>query len=43
MAPALVEHEVHRRGQLDLMLRAVGVEAPPPYGLTSEDVAERSR
>ena len=40
---ALVEHEVHHRGQLYLMLRMVGVETPPLYGLTSEEVAGRSR
>lgn len=40
---ALVEHEVHHRGQLYLMLRGVGVETPPLFGLTSEEVAGRSR
>lgn len=40
---AMVEHEVHHRGQLYLMLRLVGVETPPLYGLTSEEVADRSR
>ena len=40
---ALVEHEVHHRGQLYLMLRSVGVETPPLFGLTSEEVAGRSR
>lgn len=39
---ALVEHEVHHRGQLYLMLRMAGVETPPLYGLTSEEVAARS-
>lgn len=39
---AMVEHEVHHRGQLYLMLRMLGVETPPLYGLTSEEVRERS-
>lgn len=38
----VVEHEVHHRGQLYLMLRLLGVETPPLYGLTSEEVRERS-
>jgi uncharacterized damage-inducible protein DinB len=40
---AMVEHEVHHRGQLYLMLGQLGVETPPLYGLTSEQVRERSR
>lgn len=40
---AMVEHEVHHRGQLHLMLSTIGVESPPLFGLTSEEVAERSR
>jgi uncharacterized damage-inducible protein DinB len=39
---AMVEHEVHHRGQLYLMLSMIGVAAPPIYGLTSEQVRERS-
>lgn len=39
---AMVEHEVHHRGQLYLMLGMVGVPAPPLFGLTSEEVRERS-
>ena len=39
---AMVEHEVHHRGQLYLMLRVLGVETPPLYGLTSEEVQRRS-
>lgn len=39
---AMVEHEVHHRGQLYLMLRMLGVKTPPLYGLTSEEVRERS-
>jgi len=39
---AMIEHEVHHRGQIYLMLRLCGVETPPLYGLTSEEVAARS-
>ena len=40
---AMVEHEIHHRGQIYLMLRLCDVETPPLYGLTSEEVAARSR
>ena len=39
---AMVEHEVHHRGQLYLMLGLIGVSAPPMFGLTSEQVRENS-
>lgn len=39
---AMVEHEVHHRGQLYLMLGMVDVPTPPIFGLTSEQVRERS-
>ena len=39
---AMTEHEVHHRGQIYLMLGLLGVETPPLYGLTSEQVKERS-
>jgi uncharacterized damage-inducible protein DinB len=39
---AMVEHEAHHRGQLYLMLSMLGVTAPPLYGLTSEQVRDRS-
>jgi uncharacterized damage-inducible protein DinB len=39
---AMIEHEVHHRGEIYLMLGHLGVEAPPLYGLTSEEVRERS-
>lgn len=39
---AMVEHEVHHRGQLFLMLGMVGGSAPPLFGMTSEEVRERS-
>jgi uncharacterized damage-inducible protein DinB len=39
---AMVEHEVHHRGQIYLMLNQLGVPTPPLFGLTSEQVRERS-
>lgn len=39
---AMVEHEAHHRGQIYLMLNMLGVATPPLYGLTSEEVRERS-
>ena len=39
---AMVEHEVHHRGQIYLMMGTLGLETPPLYGLTSEEVRERS-
>lgn len=35
---AMVEHEVHHRGQIYLMLGLLGVATPPLYGLTAEQV-----
>ena len=40
---AMVEHEVHHRGQIYLMLGMLGVPAPPIFGLTSEEVRARSQ
>jgi uncharacterized damage-inducible protein DinB len=39
---AMVEHEIHHRGQLYLYLGMLDIPAPPIYGLTSEEVRERS-
>jgi uncharacterized damage-inducible protein DinB len=39
---SMIEHEIHHRGQLYVMLGLLGVPAPPLYGLTSEEVRERS-
>ena len=39
---AMVEHEVHHRGQIYLMLNMLEVSTPPLYGLTSEEVRARS-
>ena len=39
---AMIEHEVHHRGQIYLMLGMLSVAAPPLYGLTEEEVLARS-
>lgn len=39
----LPEHEIHHRGQIYLYLNLLGVTTPPLYGLTSEEVVERSK
>jgi uncharacterized damage-inducible protein DinB len=39
----MAEHEIHHRGQLYLALGILGVPTPPLYGLTSEQVRERSQ
>lgn len=39
---AMVEHEVHHRGQIYLMLGLIGVAVPPLYGLTEPEVRARS-
>ena len=39
---AMIEHEVHHRGQIYLYLGMLEVPTPPLYGLTSEEVLERS-
>ena len=39
---AMVEHEIHHRGQLYLMLGMLGVTTPPLYGLTEEQLRARS-
>lgn len=40
---AMVEHEVHHRAQIYIYLGMLGITTPPIYGLTSEEVKERSR
>lgn len=35
---AMIEHEIHHRGQLYTMLGILGVETPPLYGLTEREV-----
>ena len=39
---AMIEHEVHHRGQLYLMLRLCDVPTPSIFGLTSEEVRSRA-
>jgi len=39
---AMVEHEIHHRGQLYLMLGMLGVATPPLYGLTEEQLLART-
>lgn len=39
---AMIEHEIHHRGQLYLYLGLLEIETPPIYGLTSEEVKARS-
>jgi len=39
---AMVEHEIHHRGQIYMYLAMLDVPTPPIYGLTSEQVKERS-
>jgi uncharacterized damage-inducible protein DinB len=38
----MIEHEAHHRGQIYLYLALLEVPTPPIYGLTSEQVRERS-
>jgi uncharacterized damage-inducible protein DinB len=38
----MAEHEIHHRGQLYIYLAMLNVPTPPLYGLTSEQVIERS-
>jgi len=40
---AMIEHEVHHRGQLYLYCSILDIPTPPLYGLTEEQVKERSR
>ncbi len=38
----MIEHEIHHRGQIYVYLAMLGVPTPPLYGLTEEQVRERS-
>jgi uncharacterized damage-inducible protein DinB len=40
---SMTEHEIHHRGQIYLYLSMLGIKTPPLYGLTSEEVLERSK
>lgn len=35
---SMIEHEIHHRGQIYLYLSMLGVETPPLYGLTEEQL-----
>jgi uncharacterized damage-inducible protein DinB len=39
---AMIEHEIHHRGQIYMYLALLEVPTPPLYGLTSEEVVARS-
>jgi uncharacterized damage-inducible protein DinB len=39
---AMTEHEIHHRGQIYLYLGMLDIQTPPIYGLTSEQVREKS-
>ena len=39
---AMVEHEAHHRGQIQLLLGLLGVKTPQIFGLTEEEVRVRS-
>jgi uncharacterized damage-inducible protein DinB len=40
---AMIEHEVHHRGQIYMMLSVLEVPTPPLFGLTSEELRGRAR
>lgn len=40
---AMPEHEIHHRGQIYLYLGLLDIPTPPLYGLTEEEVIERSK
>lgn len=40
---AMLEHEIHHRGQMYLMLGMLGIATPPIFGLTSEEVLNNSK
>ncbi|HEV7426068.1 MAG TPA: DinB family protein [Thermoanaerobaculia bacterium] len=40
---SMIEHEIHHRGQLYLYCSILDIPTPPLYGLTEEQVKERSR
>jgi uncharacterized damage-inducible protein DinB len=39
---AMIEHEVHHRGEMYVYLALLGVPRPPLFGLTSEELKQRS-
>jgi uncharacterized damage-inducible protein DinB len=39
---AMIEHEIHHRGQLYIYLNLSGIKTPPMFGLTAEEVQAKS-
>lgn len=39
---AMTEHEIHHRGELYIYLNLLGVQTPPMFGLSAEEVQEKS-
>jgi len=39
---AMVEHEVHHRGELYIYLNLLDIKTPPMFGLTAEEVQQKS-
>jgi uncharacterized damage-inducible protein DinB len=39
---SMIEHEAHHRGQIYMYLSILGIATPPLYGLTEEQVKQRS-
>jgi len=39
---AMTEHEIHHRGELYIYLNLLDVKTPPMFGLTAEEVQQRS-
>ena len=39
---AMTEHEIHHRGELYIYLNLLGVNTPPMFGLSAEEVQSRS-
>lgn len=40
---AMVEHEIHHRGQIYIYLGMLGIPTTPIFGMTSEEVFEKSK
>lgn len=39
---AMIEHEIHHRGQLYIYLSMMGVRTPPVFGMTSEELIQKA-
>ena len=39
---SMIEHEIHHRGQIYVYLGILGIDTPPLYGLTEQQVRDRS-